>query len=274
MHRRSFVQAIGLPLLGPLRDMLPFSDRGLEPVGLQLYTVRDLMQTDVARTLERVAEIGYQEVEFAGYFGETPQRIRQLLEAVGLSSPSTHVSLVELGPQLQRTLDVAGTIGHRYLVVPSLHPEDRGTLDDFRRVAAALNRAGEAARAHGFRVAYHNHDFELKPIGGVLPYDLLLRETDPALVCFEMDVYWMASGRADPLVYFQRHPGRFRLCHLKDMDQGGDMADVGAGRLDFRAIIQRREQAGLRHFFVEHDHPAEPLDSIRASHRYLRELES
>jgi len=273
MHRRRFVQAIGLPLLRPLRDLLPGAGRGLEPLGLQLYTVRDLMQEDIAGTLRRVAEVGYREVEFAGYFGVTPRRIRELLDGLGLRSPSTHLSLRELGQHLQRTLDLAGVIGHRYLVVPSLDAEDRRTLDDYRRVAAALNRAGEAAKGRGFRVAYHNHDFELKPIDGVVPYGLLLQETDPALVYFEMDFYWMASGRADPLVYFQRHPGRFRLCHLKDMDRGGDMADVGAGRLDFPAILRRREQAGLRHFYVEHDHPGDPLESIRSSHRHLRELE-
>jgi sugar phosphate isomerase/epimerase len=273
VHRRHFVQALALPLLRPLHDLLPPASRGLEPIGLQLYTVRDLMQADVARTLERVAEVGYQEVEFAGYFGETPRRIRELLDGVGLRSPSAHLSLRELGRHLQRTLDLAELIGHRYLVVPSLDPEDRRTLDDYRRVATALNRAGEAAKARGLRIAYHNHDFELKPIGGVVPYDVLLRGTDPALVFFEMDFYWMASGRADPLVYFQRHPGRFHLCHLKDMAPSGDMADVGAGRLDFRAILRRREQAGLRHFYVEHDHPGDPLESVRASYRYLRGLE-
>jgi sugar phosphate isomerase/epimerase len=88
-----------------------------------------------------------------------------------------------------------------------------------------------------------------------------------------MDFYWMAKGRADPLAYFERHPGRFHLCHLKDMDRSGGITDVGAGRLDFPAILRRREQAGLRHFYVEHDHPRHPLESIRASHRFLRRLE-
>ena len=273
MHRRRFIQALALPLLRPWPDALPALDRRLESVGLQLYTVSDLMRADVARTLERVAEVGYGEVEFAGYFGQAPRRIRELLHDIGLKSPSTHLSLRELGPDLQRTLDVAEAIGHRYLVVPSLDAEDRRTLDDYLRVAAALNRAGEAAKARGFRVAYQNHDFELKPIEGVVPYDLLLRETDPALVFFEMDFYWMASGRAEPLTYFQRHPGRFHLCHLKDMERGGGMADVGAGQLDFPGLLRHRERAGLRHFYVEHDNPHDPVASITASLRYLRELQ-
>jgi sugar phosphate isomerase/epimerase len=274
VNRRVFIQAIGLPLLLPVRDAL-LSSATLERVGLQLYTVRDLMEADVARTLEQVAEVGYREVEFAGYFGEPPVRIRRLLDRLGLTSPSTHLSLADLSPAgLSRTLDLAETIGHRYLVVPSLDRRDRRTLDDYRRVAAALNTAGGAARARGLHVAYHNHDFELEPIGGTLPYDVLLRETEPELVFFEMDFYWMASGRADPMVYFQRFPGRFHLCHLKDMGRGGAMADVGAGRLDFPALLRRRDQAGLRHFYVEHDNPHDPLASIRASYRYLRNLSS
>lgn len=231
------------------------------------------MRADVARTLEAVAQVGYREVEFAGYFGETAVRIRRLLDGVGLTSPSAHLSLRELGPDLQRTLDLAQTIGHRYLVVPSLDPQDRRTLDDYLRVAGALNHAGEAARSRGLRVAYHNHDFELAPMEGALPYDVLLRDTDPALVFFEMDFYWMASGHADPLAYFERHPGRFHLCHLKDMDERGRMADVGAGRLDFRSILRRRERAGLRHYYVEHDDPGDPAASIRASYRFLRRLD-
>lgn len=273
MHRRHFLQALALPLLDQLHPVLLVSGRRLDRIGLQLYTVRDLMQADVARTLERVAEIGYLEVEFAGYFGAAPRRIRELLDGLGLASPSTHLSLRELGPELPRTLELAEAIGHRYLVVPSLDETDRRTLDDFRRVAAALNRAGEAARVRGLQVGYHNHDFELAPIEGIRPYDVLLRETDPALVSFEMDFYWMASGGADPLAYFDRHPGRFHLCHLKDMDPAGDMADVGAGRLDFGALLRRRDEAGLRHFYVEHDHPRDPLGSVRASHRFLRSLE-
>lgn len=274
MDRRSFARLLGLPLLGPVLDAVMPSAAGLDRIGLQLYTVRDLMSDDVARTLEKVAAVGYREVEFAGYFGEAPARLRGLLDGLGLISPSTHLSLEALGPELNRTMDEAEAIGHRYLVVPSLDRKDRGDLDDYRRVAAALNRAGETARTRGFLVAYHNHDFELQPIGGVLPYDVLLRETDPKLVYFQMDFYWMASGRADPLTYFDRHPGRFHLCHLKDMDRGGGMADVGSGRLDFPALLARRKQAGLRHFYVEHDRPPDPLASIRASYRYLRGLMS
>lgn len=273
MDRRSFLHALSAPLAVPAANAIsPRRDR-LDRIGVQLYTLRDLMGADVARTLERVAAIGYREVEFAGYFGESPGRLRLVLDAVGLAAPSAHVSLEELSDDSARVLDSAEAIGHRYLVVPSLAPGDRATLDDFRRVAARLNQAGEAAAARGLHVAYHNHDFELATLEGRRPYDVLLQETDPRLVAFEMDFYWMVNGGADPLAYFARHPGRFHLCHAKDRGRRGAMADVGAGRIDFRALLAAGGAAGLRHVYVEHDHPADPLASVRASYRYLAALD-
>jgi sugar phosphate isomerase/epimerase len=273
MRRRSFLRWVSLPLVAPALSGFPRKRDRLTRIGLQLYTVRGLMRADVARTLDQVARAGYREVEFAGYFGESPGRIRSLLDALGLTSPSTHVSLEDLTREGSRTFDIAEAIGHHYLVVASLDGGDRRTLDDFRRVAAALDRAGETARGRGLRVGYHNHDFELGRIDGALPYDMLLAETDPELVCFEMDFYWMTRGGGDPVSYFERHPGRFHLCHIKDMDRRGGMADVGSGRIDFQRILRRRSEAGLRHFYVEHDHPRDALASIAASYRHLRHLE-
>jgi sugar phosphate isomerase/epimerase len=261
------------PLATPALSLLRHPGDRLPRVGLQLYSVRDLMQRDVARTLQQVAAIGYREVEFAGYFGQSPARIRGLLNSHGLQAPSSHVSLTDLTGDAERIFDAAAAIGHRYLIVPSLDPEDRRTLDDFRQVAEGLNRAGQAARGRGLRVGYHNHDFELAPIAGGVPYDLLLSETDPELVYFEMDFFWMTRGGADPVSYFERYPGRFHLCHIKDMDRGGEMVDVGAGRIDFRRILHQWKAAGLRHFYVEHDHPADPLAFARHSYDFLHLLD-
>jgi len=150
--------------------------------------------------------------------------------------------------------------------------EMRRTLDDWQRVAELYGRAATQARAAGLSFAFHNHSYEFEPINDRLPYDILADNTDPSLVKLEIDLYWIAVGRQDPLVYFARYPGRTALVHIKDRTSDGRMADVGAGAIDWRAIFARREQAGIRHFFVEHDEPADPVASITASYRYLSRL--
>ena len=268
MNRREFLELAGL---GSLSAIVPphLSDPLLERIGLQLYTVRTLMETSVPLTLEMVAKIGYQEVEFAGYFGARPAQMRSWLDGLGLSAPSAHVPVLD--GNLDQLFDTAAELGHRYLVQASLPLQKRQSADAFRRVAAALNRAGEQARQRNLRVAYHNHDFEFARRDDAVPYDILLQETDPELVTMELDLYWMTKGERDPLAYFHHHPGRFRLCHLKDMDQRGRMTEVGRGRIDFPTILNQQEKAGLRHFFVEHDHPPDPIASIRASYNYLHQ---
>lgn len=242
----------------------------VDRIGLQLYTVRDLMRISVPATLDQVARVGYKEVEFAGYFGATPLQLRRWLDDLGLTAPAAHVPLLE--GKYDQLFDAAAEVGHRYLIQASLPSWQRRSVDSFRQVAASLNRAGEAARKRNMFVGYHNHDFEFQPVGGIVPYDVLLAETDPSLVWFEVDLYWMAKAERDPLRYFAAHPGRFRLCHMKDIDDNGKMTEVGRGRLDFRQILAQREKAGLRHFFVEHDKPRDPLLSIRTSYNHLRSL--
>lgn len=245
----------------------------LSRVGLQLYTVRSLMAEDVPGTLETVAGIGYREVEFAGYFDRTPAQLRTLLDDLGLAAPSTHVGLESFRDQLPELLDAAATLGHRYLVLPSLPPRERQSLDDYRRLADEMNRFGTACRAAGVRFGYHNHDFEFERIDGEVPFDVLLAHTDPELVAFELDLFWTIHAGSDPLAYFEAHPGRFHLCHVKDRTADGEMVDVGAGVIDFSGIFARSEQAGLIHYFVEHDSPADPVASIRASYTHLSGLE-
>lgn len=247
---------------------------GARPIGLQLYTVRDEMERDFEGTLARVAEIGYNEVEFAGYFGRSPQRVRSALDAAGLRAPSAHVPLELLREGWDAALDAARTMGHRYLVMPWLEPEERRSLEQYRKLAALFERAGEAAQRAGIRFAYHNHDFEFVPLDGMIPYDVLLAQTDPSLVRLELDLYWTYKADADPFAYFTRYPGRFPLVHVKDMADTPDrgITEVGSGVIDFAAIVQRARQAGIEHWFVEHDHPESPFDSIRQSHAAMQSL--
>lgn len=247
----------------------------LDRIGLQLYTVRQALAHDFEGTLRRVAATGYTEVEFAGYFDRTPERVRAALDAARLVSPSAHIAIDQVRDQWPQTLDAAHVIGHRYLLVAWIPEEERKTLDGYKAVAELFNRAGETARQAGIQFAYHNHSYEFPKVAGRIPYDVLLDETDRQLVQFEMDLFWITLGGGEPLRYFARYPGRFPMVHVKDMDATAKrgMADVGAGVIDFKRIFARRAQAGIRHFFVEHDNPASPFDSIRASYTYLKQLE-
>ncbi len=271
LTRRDFLAGLGAAV-AVSGGRWPRAATRLAPIGIQLYTLRNLMQQDVEATLAVVAEIGYGEVEFAGYFDRPPARIRELLDANGLRAPAAHVGLPEPGDAWDRVLDAAAEVGHRYVVTPWI-PQEQRTADGYRRLAESFNRAGTAARARGITFAYHNHDFEFVPQDDRLPFDVLLEETDPALVRFEMDLFWITKGGHDPLEYFARYPGRFPLVHVKDMAGDGAMVDVGHGEIDFARIFARAAQAGIRHYFVEHDDPADPLESARRSYAHLRDLD-
>jgi sugar phosphate isomerase/epimerase len=279
--RRSFLATVGAAAVGAIAlpgvaaSAAATDRRRHAPLGIQLYTLRDEMKRDLPGTLARVAQIGYTEVEFAGYFDRTPAQIRELLATNRLTSPSTHIPYEQLGAGWQKTLDDAKAIGHEWVTIPWTPEEVRRTADDWKRVAERYTEAGRAARAAGLRFAYHNHDYELTPVDGQVPLELLIAGTDPALVDFEMDLYWMVKGGADPLDYFARHPHRFPLVHVKDATAAPErrMVDVGAGTIDFAGIARAREQAGIRHWIVEHDNPTDAFASARASYTYLAALQ-
>jgi sugar phosphate isomerase/epimerase len=197
-----------------------------------------------------------------------------MLDRHGLTAPSVHTG--NSAPDAwAKALDAAHVIGHEYIVMPFIPVERRKTLDDWKRVAADFNRLAATAQAAGLQFAYHNHDFEFPLVEGRVPYDVLLAETDPKLVQLEIDLYWMTKGGQDPLTYFARWPGRIPLVHVKDSLGPPDnkMADVGAGTIDWKRIFARSAQGGIKHYFVEHDQPANPLASITASCAYLKQLE-
>jgi len=175
----------------------------LAPIGLQLYTVRTLLERDFESTLAGVAAIGYREVEFAGYHGRSPEVVRAALDRAGLGAPSAHVPIEAVRDDLPRVLDGARVMGHRHVVVAWL-PEPQRTLDGYRAAADLFNRVGEQASAAGIRFAYHNHAYEFARLDGRLPYDILLERSDPRHVAFEMDLYWITQGGQDPLAYFAR----------------------------------------------------------------------
>ncbi len=233
--------------------------------GLQLYTVRFLMEADVAGTLERVAQIGYKEVEFHNYFGLSAPEIVTLLNDTGLTGPAMHVSPDVFASSIGKAIDDARTIDHQYLICAWIPEEQRQTLDDYRRFADSFNEWGATCKERGIQFAYHNHDFEFASVEGELPYDLLLDRCDPDLVKMELDLFWIRKAGLEPAPYFEQYPGRFELCHVKDMDANGEMTEVGSGTIDFATDFGYAGLAGLKYFFVEHDNSADPMASIETS---------
>lgn len=277
--RRTFLRSLGAAALG---SSLPAGAaalrtetrrRRIDRPGIQLYTLRRAMAEDFDGTLERVAEIGYREVEFAGYFDRTPEQVRAALDRVGLVSPATHVPLQQVREDLDATLAATRTIGHRYVIVPSL-PGELRTAAGYAEVATQLNRAGETAARSGITIGYHNHDIDFATVDGKVPFDLLIERTDPVLVTFELDLYWISKAGFDPLEFIDEHPGRFATVHVKDMADTAEreMVDPGQGTVDFPGVLARSERAGIRHWFVEHDRPADPWATARAGCAYLEQL--
>jgi sugar phosphate isomerase/epimerase len=261
----------------------------IDRVGIQLYTVRTFMKEDFDGTIAKVAQIGYKEVEFAGYFGKTPKEARAAIDKNGLSSPSAHHPIDALEKNLPEILDDAHTLGQKFIVCPYLEQKSR-TADGYKHLAESCNKIGEATKKAGIQFAYHNHSFEFENVDGLdgkLPFDYLITQTDPKLVKIEMDLCWMTVAGQDPVAYFNKFPGRFPLVHVKDWskegsDPGGNVgavghtvtghiANVGSGSIDWKNIFPHASKAGIQHYFVENDE-AKSFDDPKASYEYLSKL--
>ncbi len=276
-NRRTFLQALGVATAAsalPRELFAGLRAARVDPVGLQLYTVRSLMSKDVDGTLATVAGIGYREVEFAGYFNKEPAALRATLDKLKLKSPSCHVGLDAVESGFDATAAAAKTMGHEWLVVASVPGRFFQSVASLKELAQRFNAVGKRAKDAGLRYGYHNHNVEFKPVEGTVPLELLLSETDPALVDFEMDVYWVTQGGGDPLALIDKFPGRFKLLHAKDASGPPDqkMRDVGSGVIDWKKVFAERKKAGVEHVFVERDDAPDPVASITASYDFLHKL--
>jgi sugar phosphate isomerase/epimerase len=263
------------------------------PIAVQLYTLRDLTKTDFAKTVAEVARIGYAGVELAGYGNlKTAAEVRRVLDDNGLKVAGSHASIEALEADVDRVLDDNAALGNRNIVCPFMPETRRKDAADWRDVAASLNRIGGQCRARGFEFAYHNHAFEFvkftlrdaadpaKPTDSSqlekTGLDILLDNTDPALVKAELDVYWIQHGGDDPVVWLKKLGPRCLVVHLKDMSEGGEgkFAPVGEGILDFAQILKASRDAGVKWGIVEQDstYDAPPLDAVRRSFENLRKL--
>ncbi|MGW4385330.1 sugar phosphate isomerase/epimerase family protein [Streptomyces sp. NPDC004685] len=242
-------------------------------IGMHLYTMRDVLAKDFAGTVEQLAEIGYATVGVSGRHGYGAADIRQMLDTVGLRAVLEHVAYTTLtGSGLPQALEDLHTLGAKWPVVPSL-PGSMHSPAGYRQAAREFNRIGAASREAGLGpVLFHNHDGDHDVLDGENLYDILVRETDPHLVAFELDVYWASKGGADPAAYFVRHRRRFPALHVKDMAPDGGFADVGSGTLDFAAMFDDAQAGGVRQWLVEHDIPKDPFATARNSYEYLAAL--
>jgi sugar phosphate isomerase/epimerase len=302
MNRRTFIGTSIAATLATAAKPAWAADSAhhIDRVGIQLYTVREAMKTDFEGTIAKVAATGYKEVEFAGifadnagYYGRSPKEVRAILDKNGLAAPSCHAGYDVLEKRWPDALEAAKVVGHSYIICPWVDEKQRAQPDGWKRAAELFNKAGEASKKAGVQFGYHNHSFEFmpsEPLGGKLPYDFLLAETDPKLVTMELDLCWINVAGKDPVAYFDKFPGRFPLVHVKDWIKdpaatdsyegatgsavkiGGRLADVGQGSINWKNIFAHAGKAGIQHYFVENDQPKSAFDDIKISYDYLHTL--
>jgi sugar phosphate isomerase/epimerase len=288
ISRRTFVQQTGA--LASAALVFPVSQPRPYKLGLQLFTIRAALARDVEGTLKRVAAMGYEELETYGfdsqgirYYGLPAKAFAQLLRDHNLTTPSGHydlnrfvsTSVDDLERYVDRCVEGAHAVGQTYITWPLLD-EDSRTLEKFKVAAERLNVAGGQVKKAGLQLAYHNHDFEFVEQNGQIGYDVILKETDPALVKLQMDLYWIAHGsKLTANEWFKRQPGRFVMWHVKDMHRTSrDYTEVGNGTIDFTRIWPDASLAGLKSFFVEQggNFTHDPFRSIADSADYVKRV--
>jgi sugar phosphate isomerase/epimerase len=283
--RRKFIQNSGIFTAGLMMDHGSFFSAERKKIGLQMYTLRNVVnQNNIEGILNRVAAIGYKELEVFGFstankfWGLDPVAFKKLLKSTGLKAPAAHIAFENFltgkdEDELRLISDAAATIGNKYIVVAWLEEKHRSNADNYKLIAEKLNKAGRIAHQYGLQLAYHNHDFEFTQLGNnVTGYDIILKNTDKELLKLELDLYWVVKAGKDPVQLFRENSGRFPLWHVKDLDKATNtFTEVGAGSIDFKKIFEQSKLAGLQHFFVEQDEvKKEVFKSIGESYAYVK----
>jgi sugar phosphate isomerase/epimerase len=257
--------------------------------GMTLYTVRNEMGKDPKATLKEVADLGYKYIEAVDYkdgkfYGMTPDEFKSYLKSLGLTPISVHMGSMTLDNADKLVADVKAA-GFKYFIAPvppmgmfKFDPKTRtlGMEGTMERLAEILNTVAQKAKAAGLEFLYHNHDFEFQANkDGVIPIEYLLEKLDPKYVNFQMDLYWVTKAGADPVAYFQKYPGRFKIWHVKDMDEQGRFAPVGKGNIDFARILKHKKLSGMKYYIVEQDQVFDgmtPLEAIKVSKDGLKKF--
>ena len=282
-NRREFFQRAALISAGILANPVDLFSKPKQKVGLQLYTLRNLISKDVRGVIAKVADIGFREVETygfspaGGFWGLKPKEFKALLRDNGLKSPSGHYNFepylnTDSMDSLNANIEAAQAIGQKYLTVPYLSEPLRKNLDSYKFLAAKLNQAAVVAQKAGLQLVYHNHDFEFKDFNGTTGYDILLRETNPADLKFELDIFWTVRAGKDPIALFDQSPGRYVTWHVKDMDKADkSFTEVGSGSINYQQIFANARLSGMKHYFVEQDViKIDPYESITRSFQHLK----
>jgi sugar phosphate isomerase/epimerase len=276
---------MGLVATGTLGGMALLQGQGARPWGVQLYTVRDQLKKDPAGTLEAIAAIGYKEVEL---FGADLDTLTPLAKKAGLNAVSTHIDgglIMNDTPQadLDKAFDHIASLGFKYALMAYVMPDRRGkAAADYKKFADAMNRAGKSAKRAGLQFGYHNHAFEFGTMpDGTRPIDTILASFDPALVRFEVDVFWVSVAGNDPVAFITKLGKRVMMVHLKDKAKDTPVQfnenvphptfmEVGAGTVDIPGVLKAARAVGVEYYFVEQDYtPGDPLVSLKKSYDYL-----
>lgn len=299
--RRDFLKQAGLltAVAAFPAISLPEASDFIDQLGLQLYTVRDVLAEKPQETLEAIRNAGYKQVEL--YDSQLLPRLQPVLKSLGIGVNSTHflsplltgnwqaVTAFGAAPPpadytLQKAIDQAAEYGLSYFIFPFLYPQERGGLDDYKALAEKLNATGETCRQAGLQLGYHNHSFEFQPMDGASPMEVLLSETDPELLCLELDIFWVSVAGLDPAAYIRQHANRIQLLHLKDKKKDTpptyraftlppeSFQPVGSGVIDVAKVLEAAQESGVKYVFVEQDVSSDPLADIQKSSKYLQNL--
>ncbi len=281
MERRKFIQTSTVAAVGLMSLPSVWANaKGKTSIGLQLYTLRDVIMKDVKGTLQSIATWGYKEVETYGYregklFGMPVTEFGSYMKSLGVSVASGHYGIEQTTSNWDKACSDAQSMGQKYVVVPWMDKKYYSSLDELKKTCETLNKAAETAQKYKLRMGYHNHAFEFDTVEGKVIFDVMLEELDPKLVTMEMDLYWVVRANQDPLTYFNKYPGRFELWHVKDMDKTNreNNADVGTGSMDFPALFSSAKKAGMKKFFVEQEtYPVNPMLSTENCIKYLKTI--
>jgi sugar phosphate isomerase/epimerase len=289
-NRREFIKisaaaSAGTMLLGSLSAKAAVAtDRKSYGVGIQLYTIRDAMTADVKGTLKKVSDMGYKNLELAGYengkfYGYTPAEFKKIVLGLGMEVVSSHAAVESKGITVESAklmADSHAALGVKYCIQPWVNDEDR-TVEKYKKMIGDWNKVGKIMKEVGIKFGYHNHNFEFAKVNGVVPYyDIFMPEMDKDLITMELDLFWASKAGQDPIAMFNKYPGRFELLHFKDMRTKqapffdvvkDDICSVGEGVIDFKKILTAKETAGMKYLFVEDDNQGngKPFEGMETS---------